>query len=89
MHFTDRHGQAWLTVPHDTAVRVTEAAYARADASTAAMVEQGLRILDSHGLQPAAHFACDNRVPLHVALRVLLRPWARRGGRHGTSSDCA
>ena len=52
----------------------------RPDAKTAQQVNNGILIQHSSGTQNAAHYLQRKGVPFNVALRVLSRPWRRRGG---------
>lgn len=50
----------------------------RTDQATAAIVDEGLALLKTHGLEHASEFLSSKMVPLHVLRRVLLQPSQRR-----------
>lgn len=50
----------------------------RTDQATAAIVDEGLALLKTHGLEQASEFLSSKLVPLHVSRRVLLQPSQRR-----------
>jgi hypothetical protein len=50
----------------------------RTDLITAAIVEAGLRLLDSHGFEHASEYLSAKMVPLRVTRRVLLNSSERR-----------
>ena len=52
----------------------------RPDAKTAQQVDNGIQIQHASGTLNAAAYLQRKGVPLNVALRVLSRPWRRRGG---------
>ena len=50
----------------------------RPDTITAAIVEEGIAMLDTHGLKEASDFLLENRLPLDMIERVLTNPAQRR-----------
>ncbi|QGZ38034.1 hypothetical protein IP92_05790 [Pseudoduganella flava] len=52
----------------------------RADATTAARVEDGLKIGEADGIHPALEFMRKAGVPREIALRVLCAPQFHRRG---------
>lgn len=50
----------------------------RPDNITAAIVEKGIAMIGAHGMEAAAAFLLDNKIPVDVAKRVLMRPSERR-----------
>lgn len=59
----------------------------RTDEATAAIVEDGLTLLRTHGLEHASAHLSAHMVPLAVARRVLMKPPARRGTRRADPDD--
>lgn len=78
MSSIEQERQAWLKSPQVQKLLYPEVTLARVDSTTEAIVEEGVRLLDTKGLQEASRFAYEHKVPLHVARRVLLRPLERR-----------
>ncbi|WP_151638657.1 hypothetical protein [Noviherbaspirillum aerium] len=78
MNSTDDERKTWLASPQVQKMLFPELNLARLDSETEEIVEEGIRILESEGLKEASRFAYEHGVPLHVAKRVLLRPWERR-----------
>lgn len=78
MTSTDEERKTWLASPQVQKMLFPEVNLARLDRKTEEIVEEGIRILESKGLQEASRFAYEHKVPLHVAKRVLLRPRERR-----------
>ncbi|MDB5854891.1 MAG: hypothetical protein JWR22_2932 [Herminiimonas sp.] len=74
-----------MNTPPDSALpdggnqKLTEGFIPRTDLATAAIVDEGLAMLDNHGLECAAAFLSSRMVPLAVARRALLLPPERRG----------
>ena len=55
----------------------------RTDRLTATHIDLAVNLAASHGIAAGARVLHEQRIPLDVARRVLLRPWLRRqDGRH-------
>jgi len=59
----------------------------RTDLSTAALVDEGLALLRTHGLEYASTYLSAQMVPLAVARRALMTPPERRGTRRADPND--
>lgn len=77
----DNQTTSLLATPQIKKLLFPEVTLARVDSLTEAVVEEGIRVLESKGIREAALFASKHNVPLIVAKRVLLRPWERRGAK--------
>jgi hypothetical protein len=77
----DIERKSLLSTPQVQKMLFPEVVIIRTDALTEAIVDEGVRLLDSKGIQEASRFAHAHQVPLHVAKRVLLRPLERRGAK--------
>ena len=51
----------------------------RTDRVTALFIDAVINASEVQGVAKAARTLCNNGVPLDIALRVLTRPWQRRG----------
>lgn len=51
----------------------------RLDRLSAVLIDAVLNNWEAQGTVSAARVMAENGVPLHVAVRVLTRPWERRG----------